>query len=74
MSRGQDFFVSPMPKYFGLAPYRFPVFWNAGNKLLSIKKGQKGWPLTVLQGVLTNSEILKGAHDYIMCGSFVGGS
>ena len=55
MSGGQDFFMSPMPKkYFGLAPYPFPVFWNANNKTLQSRKGiglgLAGWPLSVLQG------------------------
>ena len=45
-------------------PYRFPVFVNAGNELLSIKKGYRyrAGPYRLCQ-VLINSELLQVAHD-----------
>ena len=52
-----------MPNIFWVGPCRFPVFWDAGNELLSVKKAYRSrvGPYQFCE-VLINSEILKAAH------------
>ena len=48
-------------KVLWVGPYQFPVLWNAGNALLSIKRGYwyRAGPYRLCKGVI-NSEVLKG--------------